>query len=224
MPLELRPVETNTDLAAVTEIRGRTDPDASLTVEDLRAGRGFLVDLYDLIAWESENPVGFAYAALHPGWERKGWALGEIVVLPEHRRRGIGRVLHDAVLTHARALGKAGLQVEAREDDAQTLGFLDRRGYTEVERQQGLVLELAGLEPPPADAPEGIGIVTRRPEHERALYELTLQANEDIPGVESEHALTFEGWRASEVARPSKPAEFTFIALSRPASLSVTPP
>ncbi len=53
-----------------------------------------------------------------------------------------------------------------------------------------------------------------RPDLERGMYEVGVEAGRDIPGLDSEHDSTFEQWRAFEIERPSRSAERTFIALA----------
>jgi ribosomal protein S18 acetylase RimI-like enzyme len=46
------------------------------------------------------------------------------------------------------------------------------------------------------------------------MYETSLEANADIPGLDSEHEATFADWLAFEVDRPSRDPRLAFVALA----------
>ena len=71
-----------------------------------------------------------------------------------------------------------------RDDDLDSLGFWKRRGFAPFRSEQGLVLMLALLEPPPVDPPAGVDIVTwaERPDLARGIYEVAADALPDVPG------------------------------------------
>jgi ribosomal protein S18 acetylase RimI-like enzyme len=82
-------------------------------------------DLY-LVAWDGDDPVGHAHLKVADPPE-----VGDIEVLPQHRRRGIGTALVRAAEGAAAARGYDRLQltVSVREDGPQALyrrlGFVD---------------------------------------------------------------------------------------------------
>ena len=67
--------------------------------------------------------------------------------------------------SHARAAGKSGFTVEVKEDDPDSLAWIERRGFVEVERQKGLELDLADRSGRTAAAAGGR---RRRPPRRRA--------------------------------------------------------
>jgi ribosomal protein S18 acetylase RimI-like enzyme len=112
----------------------------------------------------------------------------DVSVAPADRRRGIGTALLHAISARALEVGGEELQGEVREGDDESLGFVRRRGFVEVERQKEVVLDLAGAEVGALQPPAGIAIVPRgeRPGLERAEYELVQAAHRDIPGLDAD--------------------------------------
>ncbi len=78
-------------------------------------------------------------------------------VLPEHRRRGVGSALLTALADHVGALGLP--EVRSMVDDPRSLGFAERFGFVEVDRQIEQVRAI-GDEPPPSPLPAGVDVLT----------------------------------------------------------------
>jgi GNAT superfamily N-acetyltransferase len=118
-------------------------------------------------------------------------------------------------MQRARAFGKDGLQVEVKESDAESRGFLERRGFVQVGAEKAVVLELDAIDEPSVEPPYGVRIVSRvdEPDLLDQMYAVAVQADEDIPGSEG-GSMTFEQWRAHEIDRPTRRPELCFIALS----------
>lgn len=85
-------------------------------------------------------PVGFALA-LPAGEAMDILAIG---VLPEMRRRGIGRRLLDHCAERARAAGALRLMLEAAEDNAAALAFYRSAGFRAAARRPGYYRARAG--------------------------------------------------------------------------------
>ncbi len=112
-----------------------------------------------------------------------GWA--EVNVLPEHRRRGTGRLLWQAVVEEARAAGRARIGGEvsvAPVDGGPGMLFAVAVGAVEKHREDHLLLELPV---PPAGVDPAYDVVTWRgrcPDEHRAAYlEMRNQMNTDLP-------------------------------------------
>lgn len=208
--LEITPVETDDDLAAIVDIRRRATPDMPGSVENLR----FHLDSEQtqvtyVVARLDGEPVACGYVE---AWTPS--AVGDIVVVPEQRRRGIGSAMLADVSARARAYGNGSIQGEARESDAESRAFLERRGFVKVGGEQAVVLELDGIEAPAIDPPPGVRIATRVEEPDRLeqMYVIGVQAEEDIPG--NDGIQTFAQWRANEIDKPSRRPELCFVALA----------
>lgn len=213
--LVIAPAESDADLETVAAASARVDSWGGTTADDLRHFRSIAPGTRTFLALVGGEPAGYGTVGPFPGTEDEPYVTAGFGVVPELRRRGIGSAIHRLLSEHARGLGKDGLQVEAEEDDDGSIGYLERRGYVEVERQKAVVLDLATAEPPDVEPPPGVEIVPRfeRPDVLRGMYEVAREANADIPGLDSGFEQTFEQWRAFEVDRPSRRAELCFVAL-----------
>ncbi len=110
----------------------------------------------------------------------------------------------------------AELLGELREVDADSIAWAERRGFVEVGRNSKLVLDLAGLDPPAVDPPDGIELVTwaERPELARGMYEVSLEAYPDIPGFEDDELESYEDWLAHDMQGSGDLPEATFVAVA----------
>ena len=75
----------------------------------------------------------------------------------EYRRRGVGSALLRALTDHCIGLGLPA--VRAGVDDSESMGFAERFGFVEVDRQIEQV-RAVGDEPPPPALPGGVEVVT----------------------------------------------------------------
>jgi [ribosomal protein S18]-alanine N-acetyltransferase len=84
-----------------------------------------LVGFYGVIAWEDDEPLGFAFA-FGLGDEYEIAALG---VVPERRRAGIGRDLLDAVCGEALRRGARSIVLEVAADNEAARALYAERGF-----------------------------------------------------------------------------------------------
>lgn len=194
-------------------IRNATVPEDAVTVEDHLAWLASAREQAAFLALDAAIAVGAAVTVIEGTREIP---YVHVWVDPAHRRRGAGSALYTALSDWAAELGHDRLEVPVRDDDAESLAFATRRGFVEDRREQGLVLELAGVEAPEPKVPEGIAIVTwaERPELARGIYEVVLQALPDVPGEEDYAVEPFEDWLEHEMRRPGDRPEATFVALA----------
>jgi mycothiol synthase len=207
---------TDAQLDQLAAVRRTVDPDANPSLESLRHRLEAFADAAFLLALIDGEPLGCGYAAPSPGDAGSQFLGADMSVVPAARRRGIGAALYRAASDHARSLARSGLTVEAKEDDADSLGWLDRRGFVEIERQKALVLDLAHATPDRPRPPAGVRIVAEEgnAELEPGMYRVGLEAGRDIPGLDGALEPTFDEWRAAEVDRPSRRKDLSFVALA----------
>jgi mycothiol synthase len=207
--LTIEPATTDAELEELIDVRRRVDPHDVVTVENLRFDLDRNDDLAFVIARLADEPVG---CGLLGG--SIDLATAHIVVVREHRRRGIGSALLTDVRARARGFAKDTLQIEVRESDAESREFLEHRGFVQVGGEKAVALDLTQIDTPEVDPPPGVRIVTRveQPDRLDEMYAVGVQADEDIPG--SGGVQTFEHWRAYEIDRPTRRPELCFIALA----------
>ena len=100
------------------------DPWDAGAIEQIMGIPGF----FGRVGWAKTAPVGFALA-LALGEEAEIVSLG---VLPEHRRRGIGSALLDAICGEARSRGTARVVLEMASDNEAASELYARRGFRVV--------------------------------------------------------------------------------------------
>jgi mycothiol synthase len=200
---------TDADLEAMIHVRSLATPDARPTLENLRFNLESREALVYLVARLGHDPVACGY--VEP-WT--AYAVGDVVVVPARRHGGIGSAVLAEISSRARSLGKESIQGEARESDAESRAFLERRRFVRVGAEKALVLELDGFDPPEVDLPVGVRIASRVDEPDRLeeMHAVAVQGDEDIPG--SAGVQTFEQWRAHEIDKPDRRADLCFLALA----------
>lgn len=207
--LVIEPVETDADLEGMIHVRSLVTPEAHPTVEILRFNLESRRELVYLVARLGGKPVACGFVepwTLH--------AVGDIAVIPDRRRLGIGSAMLAELSARARGFGKDEIQGEVKESDVESRAFLEHRGFVRAGGEQALVLDLDSIDAPAVEPPSGVRIVTRVEEPDRLeeMYAVAVQADEDIPG--SSGVQTFEEWRAQEIDKPVRRPELCFLALA----------
>ena len=137
-------------------------------------------------------------------------------VLPEFRRQGVGSALLLELSEHARRSGSTSLWGRVREDDSESMGYAQRRGFEEVGRDLQVVLDLASIDPSP-EPPAGLEIVSiaERPDLIQAVFEVETEVAPDmpIPPGQSHKPMTFERWSNFYLEGPGAMPEALVVAL-----------
>jgi GNAT superfamily N-acetyltransferase len=212
--IEVSPYAAEADELLGLDVYNEVWPHDRVGINEERAYRASLRDYVDLLARVDGAVAGFALAAIAPQWPEQTFAL--VTVLPKLRRLGTGTALYEAVSAWARERGLDVIETIVADNDSESLAFAKRRGFTEDIHELGVSLDLTQVEPPIADPPEGVQIVSwaERPELARGIYEVALEAVPDIPGAEDERTEPFEEWLAHDMQGPGDRAEATFVALA----------
>lgn len=208
--ITLREVETEADVLTWLAIRARIDPEHPITranFDDRRGEHGRT----DLLAFVGAEPVGAAWAYLPYASESSEFVNVSVRVLPEARRVGVGSALFRRVSEHARELRRLRLYTVTRHDDADTLRYLGVRGYVELTRMEDVALDLHAVHVEP-ETPRRIEIVPFAPEHERGMYDVSLEADADTPSPDPFVAGSFERWRSHDLGL-CVIRELSFVAL-----------
>jgi mycothiol synthase len=196
------------------ELRNAVDPQFPATAEDVRGHRQHEPTARHLLAHVGGEAVGFGVVAEQGDLRSTDVSVAFFGVLPEHRRRGVGTALYRALSEHARAIGKARLQIDLWEDDREALAFLDRRGFVEVERFARVRLDLADAVISAPEPPAGIELVGLAGHTDLAssMYECALEAYADMPSTDPIES-TFDDFRGREVERRNLRSDLSILAL-----------
>ena len=132
-------------------------------------------------------------------------------VLPHARRRGLGTELLFRLAEHVQSIG-FGL-AKAEVDDKEHIGFAERYGFAEVDRQVEQIRSIGDEPlPEPSELPAGIEIVSvaERPGIWPVVYDrVALEAFEDFAVSSPMHA-TAEQWANDWIGEPAA----MFVALA----------
>jgi GNAT superfamily N-acetyltransferase len=189
-------------------------PHDRIGLAEVHSYKAGVVAYADLIVRIEGVAAGSAFAAIQP--QRPELVLALVTVLAAQRRRGAGTALYEAISAWTREQGLEELEAVVADDDDESLGFALRRGFVEDRRENGVALDVTGIEPPRVEPPPGVEIVTwaERPDVARGIYEVAVEASPDVPGWEDELMEPFEDWLAHEMTGPGDLPEATFVALA----------
>lgn len=206
--LEVRPATSDADLAEVARIVSLVSPDAPITIEEMRWSDAKYPGGQRFVAWLDGVAVGAGGAGrvyMFPPEFEGLW--GNISVLPEHRRRGVGSALLARLSDVAREAGKTMLMGRTTSDRPEAIEFLEHRSFHEYERMKVVRLELDGLSLPPVEPPAGVTIssLAEHPELVPGVYDVARETLPDIPGDGPMPPATLEEFRVRDVDRPTIP-------------------
>jgi GNAT superfamily N-acetyltransferase len=211
--IEVRQVLGYEDLGRWVETRNETGPDVS-TVEMTALLRATELDHVDLIALEDGNPLGTAFVSGDPRSVQSRRPYVEVTVPHRHRGRGIGSALLAAVSRHARALRYEALRCTAQADDAHSIAFLERRGFTVTRRTDELALALDAAPEPPAESALELVWLSDRPELLSEMYAVAAEAAAHRPDFAAGFVRSEAEWRTYELGSPLVRLELTALAHS----------
>lgn len=144
--------------------------------------------------------------------ELKGTASVDVFVMPEMRARGVGSVLFERCLDHARGLRAGWVGATVDELNEHGRAFAASRGFVEVDREVEMRRTIAA-EPVPEPLP-GLEVVSlaERPELLEAAYEtVAVEAYRDMP-LPASFVSSYEKWLEAE---GSGVPEGSFVALDQ---------
>ena len=206
--LEIREATSDEDLGHMVAIISRVSPDNPMSIEEARWQDAQYPGGKRFVAWLDGEPVGCGGAGRVYMYAEDFPALwGNLAVLPEHRGRGVGTALLEALSGVARGAGKPDLYGRTTSDRPDAIRFLEHRGFREVERMKVVRLDIAGLDIPALDPPAGITITSLevRPDLADQLHAVALEALPDIPGDGRMDPGTPDEFRARDVDRQLMP-------------------
>jgi GNAT superfamily N-acetyltransferase len=212
--LEVTPCADTRDEQVSLDVYNAVWPHAAFTLAEVHSFKQSVRAHHDVVARLDGAPVGSALTVVVP--HRSDRVLTVVTVLASHRHRGVGSALFASLSAWTGERGIADIEVPVLDNDPESLAYATRRGFVEERRELGVVLDVAGMEQPALEPPEGIEIVAwaERPELARGIYEVSLEAYPDIPGFEDDELESFEDWLARDMQGSGDLPEATFVALA----------
>jgi GNAT superfamily N-acetyltransferase len=217
MTIEIRPASGFEDLERWVATRNEVvpdDPDDATMIALLRAS---LLEHVTLLALEEGRVVGTGMLAGDPNSLESDHPYVEVIVPERHRGRGVGSALLAELSERVRRLGKHGLHVDAREDDAYSIDFLERRGFVAQEHPADhVVLDLGRLDPPEVFPVEGVSLhwLADRPDLLGSAFQVAAETYPELGGPIAKQAATPHEWQLYELADPQIALELTPIAVA----------
>jgi mycothiol synthase len=204
---EVRRAESDADLEAYVAVWNAITPAEPVTVEQQRERLAGDPQRLYLVA-ERGGQVrgcGFAGPSNSPG---RGFLSPR--VLPDSRRRGVGRALLAELVGHLRSLGFVFASSHVDGTDEASLAFGSRFGFEEVDRQVEQVKLLGDERFDDRRLPDGIRLVTiaEHPELLREAHGLAVEGYADM-ATSTPVTITLQEWLRDEATL----AAGSFVAL-----------
>ena len=151
----------------------------------------------------------------------------DVTVHPDHRERGHGSALYDALLDRVRERSGKTVAAAVKESMVGGVRFLTKRGFREVKRDWESRLFVEGFDfarfvtAEARVAKQGIRIVTLADEMQRdssalqKAFELTEDCRMDIPSVDPPTRHTFEEFRLEDIDAPGALLDAFFVAIDK---------
>jgi mycothiol synthase len=213
MELELTviPAGPHPGLEAYAAVRSAVVPREPVTAEEI--GRSRLrkpgdVRMLARVDWHVAGCAGAIPSDL------PGRTYAAMAVLPEFRRRGIGRAFLERITAIANRRGSGIIAAAIEEGDTAAAAFAARFGLVEVFREIEVARPLEGDEDDGA-APAGIEIVPvgARPGLLEGAYALACEALPEMPLPEPYLVPPFAEWADEDAIGPGVLAEASLVAL-----------
>jgi GNAT superfamily N-acetyltransferase len=212
----IRVAQTFEDALAAVGLRDRCFPPQVTPAESVRRGLERDPESYHVLAERDGQVVGSGECFRLTGVAIPGLLVGGAYVLREERCHGLGdRLLR---LAADRALEREAQVFGGmlRGDDAESVSWLEHRGFREYDRIRRAALDVASCTAGPPSPPDGVTLLTLadRPDLERAMYEVECDARVDIPSNAPMAAQSYEDWRAGTIERPGVTPDSIFLAVA----------
>ena len=214
--VEIRVAETDEEVQACLDLVSSLYPNRAMLLEEVREIEAAVPDQARFQALEEGRIVGTASIMAEPRLRERRGAHASIVAARDERGRGVGTGLYRALSEWARARELEELEGAVKQGEDESLRWVERRGFAETARESMLTLELAAIEAPAVDPPNGVEIVSwaGRPELVDGMYEVAREAYPDIPGNQDDAMESFEEWLTHDMTGPGDLPEATFVALA----------
>jgi GNAT superfamily N-acetyltransferase len=216
--LEITLVDTADDVALGRwlAVRNAVDP-RPLTLAGFRAELVAATDHLELLATLDGHDIAAGGCAWGTISAESGTVFLEAWVMAGARRRGIGSILIDRCVAFAREHGMTTGRATAVDGDAGALAFAGRYGLEVVGWGQlgHLHLTPAHAAQPTVPGPDGVEITSfaERPDLARAVYDLDVLVQPEVPTLAIEPTPSFEAWQAGTTEDAGFLPELSLTAL-----------
>lgn len=157
---------TEADYPAIGAVMTAAHRGRTITAEELKASaertRNHPKGLH-LAQWVAEKDgeiVGFAGVTQWAGSHHPDRYHTTLAVPELHGRQGVGSALADTVQAHLLGRGAREVLAGARENEPHAVAFLERRGFTELEREFSNILHMADYQPTAKPFPNGYRLLS----------------------------------------------------------------
>lgn len=228
VPLRFRPFAEG-DYETIVAIRNQVDRDDPTTVADVRYSDSIWeTDRFDRLRLMAEDEtgrvVGFGQInhipyEFHPQRYR---IVGRVD--PALWRRGIGTAIYERMLAELRSRNATAARAEIREDHTETVGFMQRRGFVERQREYESHFDVRSFDFgrfPDAEArvtAQGLALTTLAaegadaPEVLRRLHDCFVECDTSVPSIDGVTPTSFERFLATDVRGPNALPDAYFLA------------
>jgi mycothiol synthase len=229
MELTIRPFEfTDADYEAAAAVERAAWPDHPDTVEEWKHRDQTRDPQYLFRRYVVEVGGGMVASAIYcvPWWSvTPGKYFVNMTVHPDHRGRGIGTALYNHLTDLVARLDPRLLLTATREDQADALRFLTKRGFEPVMRYPVSYLDVEAFDPTPfagtLDRVKELGIEIKPlsqltiadADWKRKLWDLDWALTQDVPLPEPPTRKTFETFERSILGSPGFTPDGQYIAL-----------
>jgi GNAT superfamily N-acetyltransferase len=201
------------DIAAAAGVRAAALPDIIVTADAMLRWHTNMPEDCELLMLVVE--VDGAVVGWGTGrrlWEREepGGAMADVVVHPDHQRRGIGGRLAARIRAHLEELSPATVRATSTDVPAAT-ALARRHGLAEVGGERLSAVDPRTVVPLPV--PQGTRLATfRELADPRPLYELDLEVSGDIPGEDGMDGWSLEDWTTQFWHTPMCDPDLSLVA------------
>jgi GNAT superfamily N-acetyltransferase len=202
-------------LGRMLAVRNQVDP-RPLTVAGFRAEITAAVEHLELLAVQDGRDVGAAAGGWGAILAEASETVLEAWVLPDARRQGIGTALIDRLVALGRRHGMTNGLASAIDGDEASIRFAARYGLTPYSRGQMGHLTLTEAQAgATAKLPDGVELTSLgdRPDLIRAVYDLDVAVQPEIPSLAVRPTPTFEAWDQQVTGDPGFVPSLSVLAI-----------
>ncbi|WP_239256289.1 GNAT family N-acetyltransferase [Listeria ilorinensis] len=127
--------DASSDYFLIEQGRPATEADALAIIQDLPPGKSKFDKFVMAILDEEDAPIGVIDVVAD--YPRKGeWIIGLLLLVPDARKAGMGKVLHQVIREWAIDGGADTLRIGILAENEAAVGFWEHLGYRKIDSKQ----------------------------------------------------------------------------------------